>query len=85
LITHSLQMKRRNFYYPSTQPGGGGAALRSQLSYLKDFIYHFDFAHMRPDGTVIIGGLLGEGPMYYQNREGNMRCICMAALRLISS
>ncbi len=41
------------FVFPSTQPGGGGPALRSQLKVLKDFIYGFDFIHMHPDDSVV--------------------------------
>lgn len=48
------------FVYPSTQPGGGGSALRRQLSYLKAFIYRFDFINMRPDSTFITGSGLPE-------------------------
>ena len=41
------------FGFPSTQPGGGGHALRAQLSILKKFIESFDFVHMRPDETDV--------------------------------
>ena len=42
------------FQYPPTQPGGGTAALRRQLSYLKKFINNFDFVKMKPDSTVTV-------------------------------
>lgn len=45
--------ERGTFAYKATQPGGGSVALRKQLSYLKDFLYRFDFIHMRPDSTLI--------------------------------
>jgi hypothetical protein len=45
------------FQYPSTQPGGGSAALRRQLKILSDFIHSFDFWKMKPDNTVIKSGL----------------------------
>jgi hypothetical protein len=45
------------FEFPSSQPGGGGPALRSQLEILKDFLYSFDFIKMTPDDFVIKGGI----------------------------
>ncbi len=45
------------FTYPDSQPGGGSAALRRQLKVLKEFIHSFDFLRMKPDKTVIRGGL----------------------------
>jgi hypothetical protein len=45
--------EKGDFTYPSTQPGGGSAALRRQLGYLKNFIDQFDFVHMQPDITSI--------------------------------
>jgi hypothetical protein len=41
------------FVYPSTQPGGGSKTLRNQLSFLKNFIYRFDFIKMKPDNQWI--------------------------------
>ena len=38
-------------------PGGGGPALRKQLSILKTFLDGFDFVHMKPDPGVIRGGV----------------------------
>src|SRR5262249_53529182 len=38
-------------------PGGGGPALRKQLSVLKGFLAGFDFVHMAPDPDVIKGGV----------------------------
>jgi hypothetical protein len=38
-------------------PGGGGPALRKQLSVLKGFLSGFDFVHMAPDPDVIKGGV----------------------------
>ena len=38
-------------------PGGGGEALRRQLGILKDFMHRFDFIRMRPDNSVLKGGL----------------------------
>jgi len=38
-------------------PGGGSAALRRQLQVLKDFVHGFDLVKMRPDASVIQGGI----------------------------
>lgn len=48
--------EKGTYVFSSTQPGGGSAELRSQLGYLKDFLYSFDFINMRPDSTLIIKG-----------------------------
>ncbi len=45
--------EKGTFKYPAKQPGGGSAALRSQLSYLKNFMYRFDFIHLKPDSTIL--------------------------------
>lgn len=45
------------FAYPAKQPGGGNRALRRQLKILKDFIHSFDFIRMKPDNSVVKGGL----------------------------
>jgi len=37
--------------------GGGGPALRTQLRILKEFIHGFDFLRMKPDNSVIKGGV----------------------------
>jgi hypothetical protein len=38
-------------------PGGGGPTVRRQLAILKRFIESFDFVRMKPDNTVIRGGV----------------------------
>ncbi len=45
------------FVYPPKQPGGGSPALRRQLRLLRDFMEGFDFVHMRPDDSIIKGGV----------------------------
>ena len=62
--------EKGTFVYPSTQPGGGSPALRSQLSHLKDFIYRFDFVHMQPDSTIITGGLSEKAKAYMLTQPG---------------
>jgi hypothetical protein len=38
-------------------PGGGGAVLHKQLGILSDFINNFDFIKMKPNNSVIKGGI----------------------------
>jgi hypothetical protein len=45
------------FPFPPKQPGGGSPNLRKQLRILRDFLESFDLVRMRPDDTVISGGL----------------------------
>lgn len=45
------------FAYPPTQPGGGGRSLRKQLQVLKTFLDGCSFLRMRPDRSVILGGV----------------------------
>jgi hypothetical protein len=40
----------------TSEPGGGGAGIRTQLKVLKQFIERFDFVRMKPDQAVIKGG-----------------------------
>lgn len=49
--------EKGTFVLPPTQPGGGGPSLRRQLRILKDFIHSFNFLRMRPDNSVIKGGV----------------------------
>ena len=45
------------FDYPETQPGGGNRGFRKQMKFLKDFVYGFDFIHMKPDASFIRKGV----------------------------
>ena len=45
------------FVYPKSQPGGGNPGFRRQMKVLKNFIHSFDFLKMKPDNTLIQGGL----------------------------
>jgi hypothetical protein len=45
------------FVYPAKQPGGGNPGFRRQLRILRDFIYTFEFIRMKPDNSVIRGGV----------------------------
>ncbi|MHB8521196.1 MAG: cellulase family glycosylhydrolase [Limisphaerales bacterium] len=48
------------FVYPATQPGGGNPELRRQYGILREFICGFPFTRMKPDNTIIRGGLPGQ-------------------------
>ncbi|HYG36842.1 MAG TPA: hypothetical protein VEC99_18765 [Clostridia bacterium] len=45
------------FVYRPGQPGGGSPTLRKQLGILKRFVDSLDFVHMKPDNSVIVGGV----------------------------
>ncbi len=45
------------FEYPSSQPGGGNVGFRRQMRALSEFIHGLDFIRMRPDNSVIKGGI----------------------------
>ncbi len=45
------------FVYPASQPGGGNPGFRRQIRILRDFINSFDFIRMKPDNSVIQGGV----------------------------
>ena len=53
-----------NYVYPEKQPGGGSAALRSQLSYLLTFMNALDFIRMKPDRTFLAGNLQADTKVY---------------------
>ncbi|MBL9113966.1 MAG: cellulase family glycosylhydrolase [Verrucomicrobiaceae bacterium] len=42
-----------SFRYPETQPGGGSAALRAQLGFLKALLTRMEFAKMKPAQPMI--------------------------------
>lgn len=42
------------FVVPPGAPGGGNTGFRRSMRALRDFMYRFDFIHMRPDNDVVI-------------------------------
>ena len=53
-----------DFVYPKSQPGGGNSELRRQFMVLRDFIYSFDFARMKPDTSFIQSGVPQKTQVY---------------------
>jgi hypothetical protein len=52
------------FVYPAKQPGGGNPVFRRQMRTLTRFIHGFDFIRMKPDGSVVKGGLPEKAKAY---------------------
>lgn len=48
------------FTYPANSPGGGNLGFRRQIAFLKRFLEGFELLSMKPDETVIQGGLTGK-------------------------
>lgn len=46
-----------SYQLPEDSPGGGSPAFRKQLQILKQFIESFDFLRMKPDNSIIKGGV----------------------------
>lgn len=59
-----------SFQYPPKTPGGGTRPLRQQLKVLKGFIHGFDFVKMKPDETVVKGGLPPKGRVRVLSEPG---------------
>ncbi|GAC1471858.1 MAG: hypothetical protein NVSMB9_18450 [Isosphaeraceae bacterium] len=51
-------------------PGGGGPALRKQLSTLKRFLSELDFLHMKPDDQFVVGGIPKKSTVRVLGRKG---------------
>jgi len=45
------------FRYPASQPGGGNPEFRRQIHILRDFMNGFNFVRMKPDNSILKGGL----------------------------
>ena len=63
------------FIYPTNQPGGGNPDFRKQMKILKDFIHHFDFVKMKPDNSIIKGGLPEKAKAYALVEPGKQYAI----------
>lgn len=49
--------ERGTFVVPPNHSSGGGEALRRQIHALKEFMESFEFVRMRPDESVVLGGV----------------------------
>jgi hypothetical protein len=68
------------FVYPKTQPGGGNVVYRAQLQILRDFIYSFDFIHMKPDASVVKAGVPKGCQVYALAKSGDSYAIYLGHL-----
>src|SRR5262249_26242195 len=64
-----------SFQYPPKTPGGGSRVFRQQMKVLKDFLHGFDFVHMKPDETVVRGGLPSKGRARVLSEPGKQYAI----------
>jgi len=62
-LDYSFTVGRENgtFVYPAKQPGGGNPGLRRQFRILRKFLVGFDFLRMKPDSSIIKGGVPAGG------------------------
>lgn len=51
-------------------PGGGSPALHDQLKILKEFIHGFDFLRMKPDQSIVKGGVPSKGAVHVLANPG---------------
>lgn len=56
-LDYSFTVGREDGVADINAPGGGGTVFRKQMEILKDFINGFDFVRMKPDNSVVKGGL----------------------------
>jgi hypothetical protein len=49
--------EKGDFAYPKSQPGGGSPAFRRQMKTLQEFLNSFEFIRMKPDKSILKGGL----------------------------
>ena len=63
------------FVYPAKQPGGGNPIFRGEMQTLSRFIRRFDFVHMKPDTSVIRGGLPDKAAAYALVERGKQYAV----------
>jgi hypothetical protein len=64
-----------SFKYGEKQPGGGSAALRSQLSYLSKFMNSLDFVRMKPDKSFFNGPLPPRTQVFGLSEKGKQYAV----------
>ena len=63
------------FAYPPKTPGGGNRGFRKQISVLKEFLYGFEFIRMKPDETLVKGGLPDKGQSRVLSEPGKQYAV----------
>ncbi len=66
------------FVYPAKMPGGGNPDFRRQMKALKDFIHSLAFIRMKPDRSIIKGGLPEKAAAYALVEAGKQYAIYLA-------
>jgi hypothetical protein len=67
--------EKGDFAYPKNQPGGGSPAFRHQMFLLQDFMNSFQFIKMKPDNSVLKGGLPEKAHAYVLAEPGQQYAI----------
>ncbi len=66
------------FAYPANQPGGGNPGFRRQMKILGEFVRSFDFVRLRPDRSVLLGGVPAGHRAYALAEPGKAWAIYLA-------
>jgi hypothetical protein len=66
------------YLYPEKQPGGGNPDFRRQMKTLGSFIRSFDFIRMRPDTSLVAGGVPSRHRAYALSEPGRAWAIYLA-------
>ena len=69
-LDYSFQVGHEDGCGAIQAPGGGGPEFRKQMRILKHFIHTLDFIAMRPDRSVVVGGLPGKASAYALAQPG---------------
>ncbi len=69
-----------DFSYPPSQPGGGNPIYRKELQILRDFIYGFDFIHMKSDAELIKAGVPQGEKGYALSKPGDQYAVYLGHL-----
>lgn len=74
-LDYSFQVGHEDGRGTIKAPGGGGPTFREQMRILKRFIHGFNFVAMRPDRSVVVGGLPEKASAYALARTGRAYAI----------
>jgi hypothetical protein len=67
--------EKGDFSYPKNQPGGGSPAFRHQMFLLQDFLNSFQFIKMKPNNSVLKGGLPDKAHAYVLAEPGQQYAV----------